>query len=65
MSARGNALALSSDLPSAALLRGLNGIAPPIFFSHAREVDEAFRVRGARERVYRYYQAGDRALGKG
>ncbi len=55
VSARANALALTTDRPAAALLRILNGIAPEIYFSAATEIPEAFRVRHARRRRYRYY----------
>jgi tRNA pseudouridine38-40 synthase len=55
VSARQNALALSSPLAGRALLRALNGIAPEIFFAATREVPEEFRVRSARAREYRYF----------
>ena len=56
VSARANALALTSPLPGPALLRALDGIAPEIFFSAAREVEPAFRPRSARSRTYRYWE---------
>ncbi len=55
VSARANALALSSDLDGRSLLHALNGVAPEIFFPHATEVPEAFRVRTPLWREYRYY----------
>jgi tRNA pseudouridine38-40 synthase len=54
VSARANVLALSSDLEGVPLLRALNGIAPEIFFTGAREVDADFRVRAPLWREYRY-----------
>jgi tRNA pseudouridine38-40 synthase len=54
--ARGNALALTADLPGPLLLRSLNGIAPDLFFWGATEVDPAFRVRSAVRRTYRYFE---------
>ncbi|MCI4365370.1 MAG: hypothetical protein L3K10_04830 [Thermoplasmata archaeon] len=59
VSARGNALALSTDLPPAAALRALNGIDPAIFFTAARAISPEYRVRGAVRRVYRYFEAPD------
>jgi tRNA pseudouridine38-40 synthase len=59
VSAVGNALALSSSLPPAALLRTLNGLEPDIAFTAATEIAESFRVRGARRRVYRYFHSGE------
>jgi tRNA pseudouridine38-40 synthase len=51
-------------LPGSALLRALNGIAPDIFFTAAVEVEEAFRVRAAIRRRYRYFEpASDRRAG--
>ena len=55
VSARGNALALSSNLPPVALLRALNGISPEIRFTHLVPVPEGFRPRSALERWYRYW----------
>ncbi len=60
VSARGNALTISSALPVASLLRGMNGLAPKIYFTAAREVPPDFRVRGASWREDRYYLPGDR-----
>jgi tRNA pseudouridine38-40 synthase len=54
VSARGNALTLSSALPPSALLRALNAIAPDIFFTGLAPVVDSFRVRSAEERWYRY-----------
>ncbi len=57
VSARGNALVLRSDLPGAALLRVLNGIAPELFFTHLAPVSETFRVRSTLGRTYRYFDS--------
>jgi tRNA pseudouridine38-40 synthase len=54
VSARGNALAISSSLPAPALLRVMNAVRPEVFFSGATEVDDGFRPRAARSRTYRY-----------
>jgi tRNA pseudouridine38-40 synthase len=54
VSARANAVAISSALPAPALLRVMNAIRPEVFFSGATEVDEGFRPRAARSRTYRY-----------
>ncbi len=59
MSARGNALAVSSSFSSPALLRALNGIDPAIWFTAARTIPEDYRVRGAVRRIYRYFEAPD------
>lgn len=59
VSARANALTISSDLAGPALLRALNGTAAEIFFDAARPVDDDFRVRRAAYRIYRYYLPGD------
>jgi tRNA pseudouridine38-40 synthase len=59
VSARGNALALTSSLEAPALLRALNGLAPEIRFTDARPIDPAFRVRSASHREYRYFVPGD------
>ncbi len=56
VSARGNALTLSSALPGPSLLRALNGLSPEIFFVAAARVPPAFRVRSARRRTYRYFE---------
>ncbi|MHB1435691.1 MAG: pseudouridine synthase family protein [Thermoplasmata archaeon] len=58
VSARANALALTSDWAAPALLRALNGISPQIYFRAAAEVPEGFRVRHAHRRRYRYYLDG-------
>lgn len=58
VSARANALAVSSERSGAALLRGLNGIAPDIFCTAAAPIPESFRVRAAVRRTYRYYEPG-------
>lgn len=58
VSARANALTLSSPLEPQALLRALNGIAPDILFREAREVGPEFRVRAALCREYRYFEPG-------
>lgn len=58
MSARGNALALYADLPGAALLRALNGIAGDLYFTDATELPDGFRVRAAKGRWYRYHERG-------
>jgi tRNA pseudouridine38-40 synthase len=58
VSARANALALTSRLPAPALLRALNGIAPDLWFTDAAEVPSGFRVRHAERRVYRYFETG-------
>lgn len=55
VSARANALAITSALEGSRLLAALNRISPEIFFSHAAEVPAGFLVREARWREYRYY----------
>lgn len=55
VSALGNALTLRSPLAGPALLRALNGASPQIFFSAATSVPDAFRVRRAVSREYRYF----------
>jgi tRNA pseudouridine38-40 synthase len=55
VSAVGNVLALTSSWEGDALLHALNGIAPEIFFTHARQVPRSFRERGAVLREYRYF----------
>jgi len=55
VSARANVLTLRSALAGPTLLRALNGISPELFFSAATPVDDSFRVRHARYRVYRYF----------
>jgi tRNA pseudouridine38-40 synthase len=59
VSARGNALTLSSSLPATGLLRTLNGIAPDIFFTAISEVPVGFSARAATDRRYRYYEPAD------
>jgi tRNA pseudouridine(38-40) synthase len=59
VSARGNALAVSSAYSAAATLRAMNGIDPAIWFTAARTIPEEYRVRGAVRRVYRYYVPPD------
>jgi tRNA pseudouridine38-40 synthase len=56
VSARANALVLTSSVEGPALLRILNGIAPEIFFRAATAVPSDFNVRKATRRWYRYYQ---------
>jgi tRNA pseudouridine38-40 synthase len=64
VSARGNALALSTNLPGQSLLRALNGISPDIFFTAATPVADELRVRSAVRRIYRFYEpATDRDFG--
>jgi tRNA pseudouridine(38-40) synthase len=60
VSARANALALTSAWSAPMLLRALNGIAREIYFHAATPLEDGERVRAARERWYRYYLAGDR-----
>lgn len=59
VSARANALTLSSELPPAAVLRALNGIAPDVFFSAIAEVAADFSARSATRRWYRYFVLAD------
>jgi tRNA pseudouridine(38-40) synthase len=54
--ALGNAIALESPLRGPVLLRALGSVAPDLFFTHAREVDEAFIPRRALRRTYRYFE---------
>jgi len=56
VSARANALALSTDLSSEALLRSLNGVSTNLSFLAATPVSEEFRVRQAARRIYRYFE---------
>jgi len=56
VSARANALSLTSDLPAPALLRCLNGFSPEIYFSAAAAISDQFRVRAATRRIYRYFE---------
>jgi tRNA pseudouridine38-40 synthase len=57
VSARGNAVAIESDLSPRALLRQLNGIAPEIYFTAATEIAAGVRVRAANFRRYRYVES--------
>jgi tRNA pseudouridine38-40 synthase len=59
VSARANALAVSSERTGPSLLRGLNGIAPDIFCTAAASIPDGFRVRRAVRRSYRYFEPGD------
>jgi tRNA pseudouridine38-40 synthase len=59
VSARGNALALTTDFLPAALIRALNGIDEAVVFTAARQIPDDYRVRGAARRVYRYFEAPD------
>jgi tRNA pseudouridine38-40 synthase len=56
VSARGNALGITSSLPPESLLRALNGIAPEIFFTALAPLSESIRVRRPIRRTYRYFQ---------
>ncbi|MGI0130359.1 MAG: tRNA pseudouridine synthase A [Thermoplasmata archaeon] len=57
VSARANALAVRSPLPGATLLRTLNGIDPDLFFTATTPIPDEFRVRRAKRRTYRYFEA--------
>ena len=57
VSARANALSLTTTLDAPRLLERLNAIDPRFFFTGAAEVEETFRVRSARRRTYRYFEA--------
>ncbi len=57
VSARANALSLTSALDAPRLLERLNVIDPRLFFTGAAEVEETFRVRSARRRTYRYFES--------
>jgi len=59
VSARANALTVTSERTGSALLRGFNGIAPDIYCTAASPVPEGFRVRRAVRRVYRYFEPRD------
>jgi tRNA pseudouridine38-40 synthase len=59
VSARGNAMAVTSELPASAVLRALNGIAPEIFFTAIREVPVEFSARAATMRWYRYFEPAE------
>jgi tRNA pseudouridine38-40 synthase len=54
VSARANAVTITSPRPAASLLRALNAVRPEVFFSAAVAVDGSFRPRAARSRTYRY-----------
>jgi tRNA pseudouridine38-40 synthase len=56
VSARRNALTVTSGLPTTALLRTLNGIAPDIYFTASTEVPPDFSARAAEWRWYRYFE---------
>jgi tRNA pseudouridine38-40 synthase len=58
VSARANALALTSELAPRTLLRALNGIAPEVWWTAAAPLAETARIRGALRRTYRYYEPG-------
>lgn len=58
VSARCNALVLTSSLPAPALLGAANGIAADIRFHSAALVDDGFRVRSATWREYHYFEEG-------
>jgi tRNA pseudouridine38-40 synthase len=57
VSARANALTLVSSLGGSELLDRLNVIDPSMFFTAASPVPDDFRVRSARRRTYRYFEA--------
>jgi tRNA pseudouridine38-40 synthase len=59
VSARANALTLSSTLPAAAILRAMNGIAPDLFFTAISEVPSEFSARAATGRWYRYFEPAE------
>ena len=59
VSARGNALTLTSELPVMAVIRALNGIAPDIFFDAVTEVPPDFSARAACRRWYRYFEPAE------
>jgi tRNA pseudouridine38-40 synthase len=59
VSARCNALTLSSHLPAAGVLRALNGIAPDVFFTAVSEAPPNFSARAATGRWYRYYEPAE------
>ena len=59
VSARGNALTLTSTMPASGLLRALNGIAPEIFFTALAEVPSGFSARAAAGRWYRYFEPSE------
>jgi len=57
--ARGNAVALSSELRGPALLGALNGMSGELYFSHARSVPADFHPRQAQSRWYRYFEPAE------
>jgi tRNA pseudouridine38-40 synthase len=59
VSARGNALAVTTPLSLSAAMRALNGIDAAIWFTAARTIPEDYRVRGAVRRIYRYFEPAD------
>lgn len=59
VSARANALVVTSALPPGAVLRALNGIAPDIFFTALTPVPEEFSPRSAIRRWYRYFEPAE------
>jgi tRNA pseudouridine38-40 synthase len=59
VSARGNALSITSALPAAGVLRALNGVAPDIFFTAITEVPLGFSARAAAVRWYRYFEPAE------
>jgi tRNA pseudouridine38-40 synthase len=59
VSARGNALTITSPLPAAGVLRALNGVAPDIFFTAITEVPLEFSARAASTRWYRYFEPAE------
>lgn len=56
VSARANALALTSRLGPGDLLRVLNGLAPDVYFTAAASIPETARIRQALGRTYRYFE---------
>lgn len=58
--ARANVLALSSEREPPVLLRALNGIGADLWFTGVAPVTDAFRVRSARHRWYRYLEPRER-----
>jgi len=58
VSARANALTVSTRLSAPQLLHRLNAISPELFFTAASSVPPGFRVRAAKRRVYRYFEVG-------
>jgi tRNA pseudouridine38-40 synthase len=59
VSARGNALTITSSLPAAGVLRALNGVTPDIFFTAITEVPSQFSARAASNRWYRYFEPAE------